>query len=69
MKTTNETIEISINIETAKNDFPTYYHVVNSQEVHSFATIAEAKKDLADAKIAEKKMGSEFLPKIIKQSK
>ena len=57
-------MKISKNITEAKKT-ELKYHVINSNEVHSFSTKKEALSDLEDAKWAEKKNGTGFTPKII----
>ena len=50
------------NIADAQKKYPELYHVVSSNEVHSFETIEEAITDLNDAIDAEEKIGSGFTP-------
>lgn len=53
------------NIQEAQKELPTYYHVVSSNEVHSFQTIEEAQEDLIIATNAELIIESGFAPELI----
>jgi hypothetical protein len=55
----------SNNITDAKKNFPEMYHVVSSNEVHSFETRDEANKDLIAAVDAEEKLRTGFTPELI----
>jgi hypothetical protein len=58
-------MKISKNITDAQSNYPEMYHVVTSNEVHSFETRDEAIEDLNEAIIAEEKIGSGFTPELI----
>ena len=58
-------MKISKNITEAKTNFPKMYHVVSSNEVHSFETMEEANEDLESAINAEEKINSGFTPELI----
>jgi hypothetical protein len=59
-------MKISSNIEFAKNNLSSmYYHVVNSNEVHSFEYIKEAVDDLIEAINQEEKLQTNFKCELI----
>lgn len=58
-------MKISNNITEAQKNYSEMYHVVTSNEVHSFATRDEAIEDLNDAINAEEKIGSGLTPELI----
>lgn len=58
-------MKLSKNIEEAKKNYPEMYHVVNSNEVHSFENREDAQSDFDDAVIAEEKIESGFEPELI----
>ena len=55
----------STNITDAQKNYPEMYHVVSSNEVHSFETRDEANEDLIAAIDAEEKLGNGFAPELI----
>jgi hypothetical protein len=58
-------MKISSNIEQAENNYPSMYHVVNSNEVHSFETLKEAATDLIEALNQEEKLKTKFKCELI----
>lgn len=58
-------MKISTNITDAQKNYPEMYHVVSSNEVHSFETRDEANEDLIAAIDAEEKLGTGFTPELI----
>jgi hypothetical protein len=58
-------MKISSNIEQAENNYPSMYHVVNSNEVHSFETLKEAATDLIEALNQEEKLKTKFKSELI----
>ena len=61
-------MKISQNIELAENNYPGMYHVVNSNEVHSFETFIKAHEDYCDAIIYEERLKTGFKPEIVRIS-
>lgn len=58
-------MKISKNISQARQEYPEMYHVINSNEVHSFDTLKEAEEDLQDAIEAELKFQTNFKPELV----
>jgi hypothetical protein len=58
-------MKISTNIQSAQANYPFYYHVVNSNEVHSFENFEDALEDYEEAKIQEEKFNTGFTPIVI----
>lgn len=58
MKTVNK------NLELARLENPTFYHVVNSNEVHSYENLEDAENDLKEAIDNELKYNTGFSPSI-----
>ena len=58
-------MKISANIELAENNYPGMYHVVNSNEVHSFQNFEDANEDYEEAKLQEEKYNTGFTPIVI----
>lgn len=58
-------MKISTNITQAQSNYPEMYHVVNSNEVHSFKTRNEAQTDYENAVNAEKEINSGFEPEFV----
>jgi hypothetical protein len=61
-------MKISSNIELAENNYPGFYHVVNSNEVHSFETFIKAHENYCDAIIYEERLKTNFKPEIVRIS-
>jgi hypothetical protein len=60
-------MKISKNITEAQSNYPRMYHVVSSNEVHSFKTRDEAIADLNGAIDDEERIGSGFTPELIEE--
>jgi len=58
-------MKISTNIQSAQANYPLFFHVVNSNEVHSFEKFEDANEDYEDAKIQEEKFNTGFTPIVI----
>lgn len=58
-------MKISKNIQEAQANYPEMYHVVSSNEVHSFKTRDMAIEDLELAIDAENKFKTGFTPELI----
>jgi len=58
-------MKISSNIEIAQSNYPFYFHVVNSNEVHSFQNFHNALEDYEEAKLQEEKYNTGFTPIVI----
>ena len=58
-------MKISTNIQSAQANYPSHYHVVNSNEIHSFENFEDAFEDYEEAKLQEEKFNTGFAPLFI----
>jgi len=58
-------MKLSSNIQSAQSNYPSFFHVVNSNEVHSFQNFEDANEDYEEAKLQEEKFNTGFTPIVI----